>query len=189
MSYEGIDTIVLYDELAYEDVVPVQWTALGKDMDPGAIASYQERNLRVLQTLAALEEHGQLEKTGDENLPHAADLARLDKKINLLLDLVGHLLSTNQQRPVAVPIRFNTLGASFKSATPLPVGEQGVLEIYLRECIPEPLRVAGRVVATEANGKIKIRFIPLGDAIGDLLGKLAFRRHRRQIAEQKHPRR
>lgn len=187
--YEGIDTIVLYDELAYEDVVPVQWLPLAKDTDANVTASYHERNMRVLQALVALEEHGQLEKAAEDNLPHAADLARLDKKVNLLLDLVGHLLSNQQQRPPAVPVRFNTLGASWKSARPLTVGEQGVLEIYVRECIPEPLRVAGRVVQSEASGKTKLRFAPLGDSINDLLSKLAFRRHRRSVAEQRHPRR
>ena len=25
--YEGVDTVVLYDELAYHDVLPVQWKA------------------------------------------------------------------------------------------------------------------------------------------------------------------
>src|SRR4051794_38610432 len=114
--YEGIDTIVLYDELAYEDVVPVQWLPLGKDLDANLMAGYHERNMRVLQSLVALEEHGQLEKASEDNLPHAADLARLDKKMNLLLDLMGHLLSHHQNRPPAVPVRFNTLGASWQSA-------------------------------------------------------------------------
>jgi hypothetical protein len=187
--YEGIDTIVLYDELAYEDVVPVQWLSLAKDPDVNIMAIYHERNMRVLQSLVALEEHGQLEKAAEDNLPHAADLARLDKKINLLLDLVGHLLSNQQKRPPAVPVRFNTLGAAWKNAKPLTVGEQGVLEIYLRDCIPEPLRLAGRVVQSELTGKTKVRFGPLGDSINDLLSKLAFRRHRRSIAELRQPRR
>jgi hypothetical protein len=187
--YEGIDTIVLYDELAYEDIVPVQWLPLPKGSDPSAVPNYHDRNLRMLQALAALEEHGQLEKAAEENLPHAADLARLDKKVNLLLDLVGHLLAANQNRPAAVPIRFNTLGASWQNATQLALGEQGILEIYLRECLPEPLRLAGRIAVTEPNGKTKMRFIPLGESIADILGKLAFRRHRRHIAEQKHPKR
>lgn len=186
--YEGIDTIVLYDELAYEDVAPVQWLPFTKDMDANVVVSYAERNLRVLQSLIALEEHGQLEKAAEDN-PHAADLARLDKKVNLLLDLVGALLSTHQQRPPAVPIRFNTLGASWRHSKPLIPGEQGILEIYVRECIPDPLRLAGRVVQSDANGKTKVRFFPLGDSINDLLSKLAFRRHRRAIAEQKNPRR
>lgn len=187
--YEGIDTIVLYDELAYEDVAPVQWRVLPRDPDVNAMASYHERNIRVLQSLIALEEHSQLEKGAEDNQPHAADLARLDKKVNLLLDLVGHLLSNYQKRPPALPIRFNTLGASWTNPKPVVVGEQGLLEIYVRECIPEPLRLVGRVVQSDASGKTKVRFAPVGDPISDLLSKLAFRRHRRSIAEQKHPRR
>lgn len=186
--YEGIDTIVLYDELAYEDIAPVQWLPLAKDAAASAMATYHERNIRVLQSLIALEQSGQLEKAAEDN-PQAADLARLDKKVNLLLDLVGHLLSQSQQRPPALPVRFNTLGASWKNPRPITVGEEGVLEIFVRECIPEPLRLAGRVVQSEASGKTKVRFTPLGDPLHDLLSKLAFRRHRRSVAEQKTPRR
>jgi hypothetical protein len=187
--YEGVDTIVLYDELAYEDVAPVQWLPVPADPDTNVRSSYHERNVRVLQSLIALEEHGQLEKATDENLPHAADLARLDKKVNLLLDLVGHLLAQSQKRPPALPVRFNTLGASWRNPTPLTVGENGVLQIYVRDCIPDPLRLVGKVMQSDASGKTKVRFAPLGDPINDLLSKLAFRRHRRSIAEQKHPRR
>ena len=48
---------------------------------------------RVLQSCAAIEEHGHIEKP-DENAPHAADLLRIDLKINVLLDLVGRLLAS-----------------------------------------------------------------------------------------------
>ena len=62
------------------------------------IGSYQDSNLRVLQALAALEEHGQTEKA-DENSPHDADLVRLDLKMNLILDMVGQLLAASRPRP------------------------------------------------------------------------------------------
>ena len=97
--YEGLDTIVLYEELAYEDVVPVAWRSLPEPFDPAIVGSYADRNLRVLQSLAALEEHGLAEKPDDS--PHAADIARLDLKVNLLLDMVGQLLVQSHPRPRA----------------------------------------------------------------------------------------
>ena len=79
--YEGLDTVVLYEELAYEDVLPLSWKKMPEPFDPALIGSYADRNLRVLQALAALDEHGQPEKT-DESSPHAADIMRLDLKVN-----------------------------------------------------------------------------------------------------------
>ncbi len=187
--YEGIDTVVLYEELAYEDVLPVAWKGSIAPVDPSLIGSYQDRNLRVLQALSALEEHGQLEKA-DENSPHHADLMRLDLKLNLVLDMVGQLLIASHPRPKAAPIRFNAVGAVWQGHAPHPeMGQQGVLEVYLRDCIADPLRLVGRIASVSPDGRIKARFVPPGEHIADLMEKLAFRKHRRQVAEAKHTRR
>lgn len=186
-AYEGTDTIVLYEELAYEDVLPLAWRRLPEPFDPAVIGSFADRNLRVLQSLSALEEHGQIEKP-DENAPHAADILRLDMKMNLLLDMVGQLLLASRPRPRAAAIRFNALGAVWQGLAPHPeLGNQGVLEIFLRDCIAEPLRLVGRIASVSPEGRIKAKFIHPGENVADLMEKLAFRRHRRQIAGAKHP--
>jgi hypothetical protein len=187
--FDGADTIILYEELAYQDVLPVFWRNLPSPVDNAVVTNYSERNLRVLQACAAIEEHGSAEKP-DENAPHAADILRLDLKINLLLDLVGQILVANRPRPNAVPVRFNALGAQWRGAAPLPeAGTTGVAEIYLRDCVAEPLRMLGRVTNVTPDGQIKARFTPPGETIADLIEKLAFRRHRRKIAESRQPRR
>jgi hypothetical protein len=155
-------------------------------IDPAVAASFSERNLRVLQACAAIEEHIVGEKQ-DEDSP---DLVRLDFKVNLLLDLVGQLLVANRPRPAPVPVRFNALGAVWRGTPPLPeAGAQGVAEIYLRDFLAEPLRLLGRITNVTPDGQIKARFNPTGEPIADLIEKLTFRRHRRQIAESRHPRR
>jgi hypothetical protein len=180
--YDGSDTIILFEELAYQDVLPVAWRPLPDQIDPDLAASYAASNVRVLQASTALQEQGATDK-GDENSPHAQDLLRIELKINLLLDVVGRILAANQPRPASVAIRFNALGATFQAAAPLPKpGAQGSVEIYLRECVAEPLRLIGRVAAVSAGGEVKVRFLPPGEATADLLEKLAFRRHRRQVA-------
>jgi hypothetical protein len=185
--YEGIDTVVLYEELAYEDVLPVAWRRLPEPFDPAFVASFAERNLRVLQAMTALEENGPVEKL-DENLPYAADLQRMELKLNLLLDMMGQLLTASQPRPQPAAVRFNALGAVWQASAPLPeLGAQGVLEIHLRNCIAEPLRLVGRIASVAPDGRVKVRFIPPGENIADLIEKLAFRRHRRQVAGARQP--
>ena len=185
--YDGSDTIILFEELAYQDVLPVAWRALPDQIDPDLTASYTASNVRVLQACTALQEQGQVEKV-DENSPHAQDFLRIELKINLLLDVVGRILAANQPRPPSVAIRFNALGATFQGAAPLPrPGSQGSVEIFLRECVAEPLRLIGRVANVSPGGEIKVRFLPPGEATSDLLEKLAFRRHRRQVAGSRQP--
>jgi hypothetical protein len=180
--YDGSDTIILFEELAYQDVLPVAWRPLPDQIDPDLAASYAASNVRVLQASTALQEQGSTDKA-DENSPHAQDLLRIELKINLLLDVVGRILAANQPRPPSVAIRFNALGSTFQAAAPLPKpGAQGSVEIFLRECVAEPLRLIGRVAAVSPGGEVKVRFLPPGEATADLLEKLAFRRHRRQVA-------
>jgi hypothetical protein len=186
--YEGLDTVVLYEELAYEDVLPLTWRSLPEPYDPALIGSFADANLRLLQTLTALEEHT-LEKP-DENSPHQADLVRLDMKLNLLLDMVGQLVVANQPRPPLVRVRFNAMGAIWQGVRPFPdLGAQGVLEIYPRETLPQPLRMVAHIASVGPDGRIKARFVPPGEQVAALIEKFAFRRHRRQIAGVRQVRR
>ena len=185
--YDGSDTIILYEELAYQDVLPMAWRRLPDELDADLVASFTDTNIRVLQACAALEEHSTGEKQ-DDTSPHSAHLVRIDLKINLLLDLVGKILAVNQPRPKAMPIRFNAVGATWRTKTPPAPGSQLVLEIYLHDALAEPVRLVGRVTKV-AGDEINMRFNPPGEATADLIEKLAFRRHRRRVAGARQPRR
>ena len=186
--YEGIDTIVLFEELAYEDVLPVRWHAAGSISD-ALRRSCTEGNLKILQAAAALEEHTQPEKNKtDDHLQYHADIVRLDMKVNLLLEMVGQLLAAQQPRPELMSIRFNKLGAVWKHQGQLPaVNATGLLEVYLKECVAEPLRLPGTVASVDRDGRVKVKFDPMGQVVADLIEKLAFRRHRRQVAGARQP--
>jgi hypothetical protein len=184
---EHIDTIVIFDKLAYEDLLPVRWRPLDGPVDDIAAQHYADRNLRVLQGCDALEEHGQTET--DEESPHSADLMRLDFKLNLLLDLAGQLLAASQPRPTSVPIRFNAMGATWQSPEPIAVGAHGVLEIVVRDIVVQPLQLPAQTVAGAKEGSVRVRFLSLGEVVADHIEKLVFRRHRRRIADARRPRR
>jgi hypothetical protein len=186
--YEGVDTVILNNELAYEDLLPVAFRPLAKPLDLPAIAALTDRNVRMLQVCAVLEEQGALEKK-DDSSPHAADILRLEVKVNLLLDLVGQLLAAQLPRPAPALVRFNAIGALWKAAAPPRAGQQGLLEIWLRDSLPRPLTLPANVTQVAADGHVKATFVPPGEATADLLEKLAFRRHRRQVAGVRQPRR
>jgi Atypical PilZ domain, cyclic di-GMP receptor len=182
--FDGADTVVLYEELAFQGVLPVLWRATAAPPDSDTAAGIADSNQQVLQAWDAMEEHGPAEKQkADENAPYAADLMRLERKMNLLLDLVGQILATNRPRPTPASVRFNALGAVWRGTPPLPeAGAQGILEVYLHDCLAQPLRLPGRVTNVTPDGNVKARFVPLGEPVADLIEKMAFRRHRRQIA-------
>ncbi len=181
--FDGRDTIVMFDKIAYEDLLPVRWRALTEAVSDLQAQQFAERNLRVLQACDALEEQGRTEKA-DEQSPHSADLLRLDLKLNLLLDVVGQLLAASQQRAQPVQIRFNAMGAHFEWPQPLAAGSHGILEITLRDIIVQPLHLPAEVVngVGTGAGEVRVRFLSLGETVADHIEKLVFRRHRRRIA-------
>jgi hypothetical protein len=179
--FDGRDTIVMFDKLAYEDLLPVRWRPLTTPVPDLQAQHFAERNLRVLQACDALEEHGRLEKSDDES-PHSADIMRLDLKLNLLLDVIGQLLAASQDRVELRKIRFNAMGAHFVWPHPVVPGTHGILEITLREIIVQPLQLPSEAVSGAAAGEARVRFLALGETVADHIEKLVFRRHRRKIA-------
>jgi hypothetical protein len=179
--FDGRDTIVMFDKLAYEDLLPVRWRPQPAPPTDVQAAHLAERNLRVLQACDALEEKGGLEKSDDES-PHSADIMRLDFKLNLLLELAGQLLAQTQARVENAQIRFNAMGATWQSGETLTGGSHGILEVTLRDVIVQPLHLPAEVVAGADAGFIRVRFLALGETVADHIEKLVFRRHRRKIA-------
>lgn len=186
--YEGVDTVILHNELAYEDLLPVSFKPLARPLDEAAAGALADRNVRMLQVCAAIEEQGAVERK-DEASSHSADLLRLEVKVNLLLDMMGQLLAAHVPRPKPVMIRFNSQGAQWKALDPPGKGDQGLLEIWLRDSVPQPLVLMANVNHVAVDGLVKATLTPPGDATADLIEKLAFRRHRRHVNEVRHPRR
>lgn len=176
------DTVILHQELAYADILPVAFRPLQGPLDDVQAASIASRNLRTLLACAALEEHGQHDKQADDS-PHSADIQRIDLKVNLLLDMVGALLAASQSRPAAVPARFNPHGIVWEGAeAPPPAGAYGLVEIHLKDCLAQPLALAGTVADGPLDRHVHVRFDAIQDQVADQLERLVFRRHRRQVA-------
>lgn len=190
IGYEGIDTVVLFEELAYEDTLPLRFRAATSPISDNFRRSSADGNTKILQAATALEEHSQPEKNKqDDYSQFHADIIRLDTKVNMLLEMVGQLLAAQQPRPESMAIRFNKLGAvwTHKGSAPPTVNSNGLLEVFLKECVAEPLRLIGRIASVGQDGRVKMQFEPMNQSVADLLEKLAFRRHRRQVAGARHP--
>ncbi len=184
--YEGIDTVVLYDELACHDVLPVQWRPLTRPLDRFELIGIDESNTLLLQACIAVEEHPARDKNEDLG-PLAGELARLDFKLNLVLQLLAKLVTAEHIAP-PTSIQFNALGASWTALGPTPaVGEDGLLRIQLRSSLPQPLELPAQV--SEVSGAtVHVKFPELPEANVELIQKLAFLRHRRHIADARKAR-
>jgi len=72
-----------------------------------------------------------------------------------------------------------------REGRPAP-GVRGLLALYVNPAFPQPLTLPGRVVAHRAGADglwAQFEFEGLSPPVSELIEKLVFRHHRRQIAE------
>ncbi|HTW75781.1 MAG TPA: PilZ domain-containing protein [Steroidobacteraceae bacterium] len=183
---DGVDTVVLYNELAYHDVLPVEWQARKRALTRFEQSNLEEANLMLLQACAAVEEHP-IRDQGEDPGPLAGEIARLDFKLNLVLQLLSKLVLKDRMPP-STTIQFNALGASWTAIGPAPeVGSHGLLRVHLRGSLPQPLDLPAVVSGVE-GAQVRVRFEELPDAVGELIQRLAFLRHRRDVADARKAR-
>ena len=178
--FEGVDTVVLHNELAYRDVLPVGFEPIEGKPDAFRFAGIEESNLLLLQACVAVEELPTRDK-GEDPHPLAADLARIDFKLNLVLQLLGKLVPPDRNA-TAVRVSFNSIGVSWElRGVPPRVGQRGLVRIRLRGSLPQTLDLYAEVTDNMGAG-VSARFIDLSPSVGELLQKLCFLMHRKQVA-------
>lgn len=183
---ESVDTVVLYNQLAYHEVLPVQWVPHTQPLTRFELDGLDQSNLVLLQACVALEERPGHDH-GEEAGPLAAELARLDFKLNLILQLLGRLVLKDRMAP-ATSIRFNAQGASWTAIGALPEAqEHGLLRIHLHESLPQALELAGTVSGAD-GAQVRVRFDAMAENVAELIQRLAFLRHRRDVADARKSR-
>ena len=129
-----------------------------------------------------------MEKT-DEGVTLAAEITRLETKVNLLLDMVGQILTNHLLLPDQIPVRLGPNGIEFANTKPPKPDDRVVITLYLHQRYPRPLEMAGQVIAVEDTGQgaywVKVKFMGVSTAVEDGLEKFIFRRHRRFIAQSR----
>ncbi|HWR88595.1 MAG TPA: PilZ domain-containing protein [Acidiferrobacterales bacterium] len=162
--------------LVLEDRLPLHWRV---SETPGAASHLQLSNEETLRVILSLDEHHV--EASDENPEFAHEVQRLETKINLILELVSQVLARQLQLPEALPVRLSAHEIEWETAGALPTGSSVLLEIYVCTRYPRPLFLPATVQGF-TGGRARAVFGDLGDVVQDLIEKLIFRHHRRQIA-------
>lgn len=169
--------------LVYQGSIALRWQPAEAVPDAQEDARLAESNEHTLRVLLTLDDHGP--EAGDETMELSQNLARLEFKLNLTLDMVGELLSYYHDTPAPVSVHLGAEGLAWKAGQALPVQQQGYVEVYLNARYPRPVILAARVqeVKKLPDGfEITALFGNIGAAVRELLQKIIFRHHRRSIA-------
>ena len=154
---------------------------LPRDSDGSSLAQLGERNLQTLASIAAIEERRA--DGSDDDSPVLQELARLDAKLNALVDIVNRLLVPVSALPDRIPVRFNAIGALVPAALLPAAGDALCMRIHLDACPSLPLELPARVQRRLDDGLAFLALEPLGDAAADAIERFVFRHHRRKVAE------
>jgi len=171
------DAALFGDALGCDERLPIAFSV--DPFDTGAAAA---QALGLLRALALIDEPRDGER--EECDPQTAELARIEAKVDLLLNLFGAMLRERQPVLPSTAVRWSRIGARFFAAA-APPSTSGLLRILPDARLPQVLELPARLIATrtEAEGvTVWARFDALDTALEAALERHVFSRHRRQIA-------
>jgi Atypical PilZ domain, cyclic di-GMP receptor len=175
-----------FEGLCYLEAMPLQFRPTAGPPGAAELASLNADNVQVLLADASLDETHRGAEPADGDGLSAADLQRIEFKLNVLLQLVGTLLARAGDRPPPLPGRLFGHGLEFAAAGKGPApGSRGVVSLYLSRGFPKPLELPGRVLGERhADGVVwtQFEFEGLTSQVTDLLVRQVFRHHRRDVA-------
>jgi len=156
---------------------------------PAELALVNDRNASVLVAVSALMDK-RSESTEDDS-PLTQEVARLDAKLNVLMEIVNRLLLPQSGLPPRISVRFNAAGAVVTGENLPPAGEPVLLKLHFDACRALPLELPGTCLAVPDGwgepvaGQRFVAFEGLSEGVRDGIERLVFRQHRRQIAESR----
>jgi hypothetical protein len=153
----------------------------GPRPDAAALALINDRNASVLVAVSALMDRRS--DTSEDDSPLTQEVARLDAKLNVLMEIVNRLLLPQSGLPPRIALRFNASGAVLPWDGLPAVGQTALLKIHFDACRALPLELPGVRLAGPTDGKGFLGFEGLTEPVRDGIERLVFRQHRRQIAE------
>lgn len=159
--------------ISFSMSAPLAWRPA--ETEPGA-GQYVE-NEKLLRVILALDEYP---------AEHGEELAALDFKVNVVLELLADLLTRQLDLPPAVDLRLGATELIWAGVGELPaVGEHIELSIYLHRTFPRPLLLHGRVNDVQP-GRCHVYLDTLPDSLQDMFEKFIFAHHRREVALARH---
>ncbi|MCF6235238.1 MAG: PilZ domain-containing protein [Gammaproteobacteria bacterium] len=169
--------------LTYQGDVPLRWYLPEKPLDAAQALQLQNKNESVLCKLLELDDiHVDV---NDESRENHADLARLEFKVDLALELLNQLYMREINLPDVCPLTLNTAYAEWMDARSPSVNKYIHLEVFLDTKYPHSLVFPATVQSViEKSGRFKVtaKLDFSGELVNESLEKLIFRHHRRSIA-------
>jgi len=175
---------VFNDNLVYEGLVPLTCQMLDTLPGDDELTRININNEKVLRMVAVLDE---MHIETHEDPGHSHDIARLEFKINMLMDLVGQLLERQLELPSRRQASINASGIQIETSDQdkIEPGQLLRLSVYFIDAYPRPVDLIVSVASNNPQHVVSGQILALSETVQDLLERLIFRQHRRSVAQQR----
>lgn len=183
----GPEVMEAGEGLYHEALLPLSWRTL--PALPGADAARQEAEtarevLRSLLTLALGPGEAADDSAGAGGSERGGELLRLERKLDLVLELLGRVLIRAENLPPLHKVRLSAEAVLWQSdefPSPGPV----TVELHLDLRYPLPLCLSGN--AQVDGDQVRVDFASADPALRDALERLIFLLHRRRLGRERRP--
>ena len=177
--------------LVWSATLPLSWVLLEAMPTATELANQCEANLRVLRNVTMLEDLSHV--AGDPHLAPGTEMARVERKLDLLLDLMQHFISTEVARPTRRALSLTGAGIEWQGGDMPSPGSLIGISVHLNETYPRALQLNATVAGvrngvwseTGPGARARVDFVNHGEEVCDALDKLVFQQHRREIAARR----
>lgn len=169
--------------LSFTDNISVSWSGVESPPDAAQLTKVNESNETFLRAVSAL---GSLSSdASEEEAAVSQEIARLDLKVNMLLDLVSQLIYAQLDIPPRTQVTISSDALQWCTSEPPATGACVFMEVYIQHGTPKPLCFYGEIISSaeeHASGIARTNYFGLSSAAKGWLDKLIFRHHRREVA-------
>ena len=183
MTWQAADAELFGDLLVFDDRRPAAF--LPGPTNPAA-AHVASARTEMLLTSLALSENARSED-GDEHAEPSSALQRVEAKLDLVLGLLGTMMSERGDLPSPTLLRWSTRGARIDilgDALAIRPGARGVLRVQPADWLPDCIELPAHAIAVDGV-RTWLAFEPLSPPLADALERHLFRLHRKQVAESR----
>lgn len=164
---------------SYDERLCASFEPLATPPDALARAQLEAEASGLLHTLLALEEYNA--PRSEEECENAAEFQRLDRKLDLILELLSARLRDDQPSPERA-VSVCAAGLRWQqSATPPAPGTIGMARVFLHRMLPRALCLPAEVIADQ-TGWLRLRYLTVGEECEERLLRHVFLQHRRRLA-------
>lgn len=161
--------------------LPTTWAAGA--WTTGDLIALNDSNQTLFQALAAIET-ATTANDGEESSVPAADVHRLDIKMNLVLAMLSRLMAHHALVPTVHEVVLADRFVVWRDAPIWQPGDQGVLDVFIDPLLALPLRLP---MSIDEDGRGLFDGLTASSLQG--IERFLFRQHRRDVAVSKQQQR